>query len=66
MLKIIQPILATVNKDATLDKITEVADQIMEHISVDTTIASSTAVQENNELKKMVALLMQQMEAKNK
>ena len=61
-----QPILATVDKDATLDKITEVADQIMEHTSVHTTIASSTTIQENNELKKKVALLTQQMEAMNK
>ena len=47
----IQPILATVAKDATSDKIAEVADQIMEHTSVNTSIVLSTTVQENNELK---------------
>ena len=50
MSQIIQPILVTVDKNATFDKIAEVADQIMEHTSVHTTIALSTIVEKHNEL----------------
>ena len=66
MPQIIQPILATVDKDATLNKIAEVANLIMEHTSMHTTIASSTTVQKNNELKTMVAQIAPQMEVMNK
>ena len=64
MPQIIQPIPATVDKDAILDKIAEVTGQIMEHTSLHTTRASATTVQENNEFKKMVALLTQQYQFK--
>ena len=45
---IIQTIQATIDKDVTLDKAAEVADQIMEYSFVYTTMTSSTTVQENS------------------
>ena len=62
----IQPILATLDKDASLDKIAEVADQILDQTQQShPTIAAST-VHENMELKKMVLTLTQQMETMSK
>ena len=66
MPQIIQPIQATVDKDATLDKIAGVVDQIMLYSSIHTTRASPNTVKENNELKKMVAQMTHQVKAMNK
>ena len=61
----IQPILATLDRDATLDKIAEVADQILEQTPAYNPTIASTTMQENAELKKMVTLLSQQMAEMN-
>ena len=62
----IQPILATLDKDASLDKVAEVADQILDQTTYSHPTINTSTVHENNELKKMVVTLTQQMEAMGK